>query len=88
MGGRAILSGTTHTPDATRKAGDALARPERQVPFARLPATLFIGTGSLLVVLTGTVQMFRPLDRDEGTFLVIAKEILHGHVPYRDVFDH
>lgn len=88
MGGRAILSGTTHTTDATRKTGDAPAGPERQVRFARLPATLFVGTGSLLVVLTGTVQMFRPLDRDEGAFLVIAQEILHGHVPYRDVFDH
>lgn len=28
-----------------------------------------------------------PLDRDEGAFLVIAQEILRGHVPYRDVFD-
>jgi hypothetical protein len=28
------------------------------------------------------------LDRDEGAFLVMAQQIMHGRVPYRDLFDH
>jgi|GEM_PF-4851318 len=33
------------------------------------------------------LSIFAPLDRDEGAFLTIAQEVLHGRVPYRDVFD-
>jgi Dolichyl-phosphate-mannose-protein mannosyltransferase len=47
-------------------------------------STLILAALALLT-LTG---MLRPLDRDEGAFLTIAQMILHGRLPYRDVFDH
>lgn len=52
------------------------------------PWIVFVVLGAALIVLTGTIQLAPPLDRDEGAFLAIAQEILHGHVPYRDGFDH
>ena len=29
-----------------------------------------------------------PLERDEGAYAVVASEMRHGAIPYRDVFDH
>lgn len=52
------------------------------------PWVLFVVLGAAFIMLTGTIQLVHPLDRDEGAFLVIAQGILHGRVPYRDVFDH
>lgn len=52
------------------------------------PWVLFVVLGAALIILTGTIQVAQPLDRDEGAFLAIAQGILHGQVPYRDVFDH
>ncbi|HLJ80979.1 MAG TPA: glycosyltransferase family 39 protein, partial [Ktedonobacterales bacterium] len=52
------------------------------------PWILFVILGAALIILTGTIQVVHRLDRDEGAFLVIAQAILHGRVPYRDVFDH
>lgn len=43
--------------------------------------------GFALLILRNTAATFSPLDRDEGAFLTIAQEILHGRIPYRDVFD-
>lgn len=40
-----------------------------------------------LLILRNEAATFSPLDRDEGTFLTIAQQILHGRIPYRDVFD-
>jgi hypothetical protein len=44
-------------------------------------------TWSLLIMIT-SIGVIQPVDRDEGAFLVIAREILRGQIPYRDVFDH
>lgn len=44
--------------------------------------TFFLGA-----CIIGALCVVSPLDRDEGAFLVIAQEILHGRIPYRDVFD-
>src|SRR5579872_1404675 len=52
------------------------------------PWILFVILGAALIILTGTIQVVHRLDRDEGAFLVIAQAILHGRIPYRDVFDH
>jgi 4-amino-4-deoxy-L-arabinose transferase-like glycosyltransferase len=41
-----------------------------------------------LVFIVASLGILSALDRDEGAFLVIAQEILHGRLPYRDVFDH
>src|SRR5262249_3373512 len=39
------------------------------------------------LILISLIQMLSALDPDEGTFLVIAREIPHGRLPYRDLFD-
>lgn len=41
----------------------------------------------LIIALASVLCAVAPLDRDEGAFLVIAQEVLHGRIPYRDVFD-
>jgi hypothetical protein len=53
----------------------------------RDPRLWAIAIACALVVLASIAGIARPLDRDEGAFLVIAGDILHGRVPYRDVFD-
>jgi 4-amino-4-deoxy-L-arabinose transferase-like glycosyltransferase len=42
---------------------------------------------ALYVVANSFAAMAAPLNRDEGAFLTIARVILHGGLPYRDVFD-
>lgn len=42
----------------------------------------------LLPVLLTARFWFDPVQRDEGVYAVIARGILHGEVPYRDLFDH
>src|SRR5262249_12485052 len=41
-----------------------------------------------ILTLISLIETLAPLDRDEGAFLTIAQEILHGRLPYRDAFDH
>jgi hypothetical protein len=43
--------------------------------------------GFALLILRSEAAIFAPFVRDEGAFFTIAQETLHGHVPYRDVFD-
>ncbi|HEX8997913.1 MAG TPA: hypothetical protein VF812_17935 [Ktedonobacterales bacterium] len=42
---------------------------------------------ALVMALACLASATGALDRDEGAFLVIAQEVLHGRIPYRDVFD-
>lgn len=42
----------------------------------------------LATIALSTNNIAVPLDRDEGAFLAVAQRILHGSIPYRDVFDH
>lgn len=76
---------------ATVPRAEATAVPStvaRSSAMARLVTAACVGAVLLALVLLNLTQLARPLDRDEGAFLTIAQEILHGHVPYRDVFDH
>jgi 4-amino-4-deoxy-L-arabinose transferase-like glycosyltransferase len=67
-------------PAAFQGVGRAIA------PHMRLAA--------LVVVLVAAPILFsarfldEPLDRDEAAYLTVANEVLHGAVPYQDVFDH
>ena len=65
----------------------AIAVGERALRPARDPWLWAIAIACALVALVSMAGIARPLDRDEGAFLVIAGDILHGRVPYRDVFD-
>jgi len=53
----------------------------------RDPRLWAVAAGCVIIALVSMAGIARPLDRDEGAFLVIAGHILHGRIPYRDVFD-
>ncbi len=53
----------------------------------RDPRLWMVVIACALVALVSMAGIARPLDRDEGAFLVIAGDISHGRIPYRDVFD-
>ncbi len=45
--------------------------------------------GLCALIIAGTVALTHGIpDRDSGEFLYVAQQILHGHVPYRDTWDH
>ena len=67
---------------AQASAATAASEERSRIRWLLVAATLMV------VVLMSAAALVRPLDRDEGAFLTIAQEILHGRVPYRDVFDH
>lgn len=51
----------------------------------------FWGVVALAVLIVWWVDvphLKQGISRDEGAFFVIAQGILHGHLPYRDFFDH
>lgn len=49
---------------------------------------LFLAILVLLILFPTSPIKYPVPDRDSGVFLYIAKSILHGGVPYRDVWDH
>ncbi len=51
------------------------------------PWTWVVAAGSAIVIIMSLGGISQLLNRDEGAFLAIAYEVLHGRVPYRDVFD-
>jgi hypothetical protein len=53
----------------------------------RSPWTWVVLAGCVLVVFTSFAGAAARLDRDEGAFITIAQEIVHGRMPYRDAFD-
>jgi hypothetical protein len=79
--------GRARQPVAEAEAEAEAVRPGR-FAWARDPWLWAVLVGCLIVVAALAVEVFQPLDRDEGAFLTIAQEILHGRVPYRDAFDH
>lgn len=52
-----------------------------------LPAPL-IAAGIAALVLLGLASLGMPVTRDEGAYLAIGRQVLHGAIPYRDLFDH
>lgn len=65
---------------------NAVAGPQ---PWHRhgLPTPL-ITTGIAALVLVGLASLGLPVTRDEGAYLTIGRQVLHGAMPYRDLFDH
>jgi hypothetical protein len=55
--------------------------------WARDPWTWVVALSAALVVFMSLAGITQPVDRDEGAFLTIAYEVLHGRIPYRDAFD-
>lgn len=70
----------------TRQASEAVA--ERISTWLRDPWIWVVAVVCLATIALSTNNLAVPLDRDEGAFLAVAQRILHGSVPYRDVFDH
>lgn len=69
------------------RAGSALRARTTSLGWARNPwvwVTVVIGG---LILLLSVAGLTNRLDPDEGAFLAIAQEVLHGRVPYRDAFD-
>jgi 4-amino-4-deoxy-L-arabinose transferase-like glycosyltransferase len=69
------------------RAGSASRVRTTSLGWARNPwvwLTVVIGG---LILLLSVAGLTNRLDPDEGAFLAIAQEILHGRVPYRDAFD-
>jgi len=69
------------------RVGSALRARMRRLGWLRNPwvwLTVVIGG---LILLLSVAGLTNRLDPDEGAFLAIAQEILHGRVPYRDAFD-
>jgi hypothetical protein len=52
------------------------------------PWTWIAVLGFALLITRCETATFIRISRDEGAFLTIAQEILHGRLPYRDAFDH
>lgn len=72
----------------SRSSAVAVAASERSWRHrARDPRVWVVVIGCALVALVSAAGIARPLDRDEGAFLLLAGDILHGRIPYRDVFD-
>ena len=74
----------------------ALAQPRPAEPphltrwraLLRSPWAWFVMAGFVVLLGICVADTFAPVNLDEGVFLTIAQEILHGRLPYRDVFDH
>ncbi len=47
-----------------------------------------VALAALIVWWVDVPHLKQTISRDEGAFFVIAQGILHGHLPYRDFFDH
>jgi 4-amino-4-deoxy-L-arabinose transferase-like glycosyltransferase len=61
---------------------------DRAKAWVRDPWIWLVALMCLATIALSTNNIAVPLDRDEGAFLAVAQRILHGSVPYRDVFDH
>lgn len=61
---------------------------EQLKAWLRDPWIWLVALVSLATIALSTNTLAVQLDRDEGAFLAVAQRILHGGVPYRDVFDH
>ena len=61
---------------------------ERVRTWLRDPWMWLVALVSLATIAMSTSNLAVPLDRDEGAFLAVAQQMLHGSIPYRDVFDH
>src|ERR1051326_1095833 len=59
-----------------------------QRALLRNPWIWAASVGGVLHVGRCVAYSFAAGNLDEGVFLTIAQEILHGRLPYRDVFDH
>jgi hypothetical protein len=53
----------------------------------RDPLMWFVAAGAIFLIANSLTLLTMPLSHDEGTFLIIAQEVLHGRLPYRDVVD-
>lgn len=53
----------------------------------RDPLMWFVVAGAIFLIANSLTLLTMPLSHDEGTFLIIAQEVLHGRLPYRDVVD-
>lgn len=60
---------------------------ERWRRWTRSPRFWLVVAVCVVLVGLNLGDLIVPLDRDEGAFLAIAQLVLHGRVPYRDVFD-
>ncbi|GAC1447295.1 MAG: hypothetical protein PVSMB4_02340 [Ktedonobacterales bacterium] len=61
---------------------------ERVRTWLRDPWIWFAAVVGVATIALSTGALTFTLDRDEGAFLAIAQRVLHGDVPYRDIFDH
>lgn len=80
-----ILERTPQVGGATRAEG------ERYDWRQWLRNPWFWGVVALMMLVVWWVDvphLKQGISRDEGAFFVIAQAILHGHLPYRDFFDH
>src|SRR5258706_6364870 len=69
------------------RAGSASRARTRRLGWLRNPwAWLTVVIGGLILLLS-VAGLTNRLDPDEGAFLAIAQEILHGRVPIRDAVD-
>jgi hypothetical protein len=71
----------TEAPAVLKKKRARRALLRHPWAWLALAAAIFLIARCLLATFAG-------FDRDEGAFFTIAQEILHGRLPYRDVFDH
>ncbi|MGC4066607.1 MAG: hypothetical protein QM784_18625 [Polyangiaceae bacterium] len=67
---------------------ESRAAPERRAiwPSGNLDRTLVILV-SVLVLLASVLLLTFPFGRDQGIFAVVGGGLLHGKVPYRDLWD-
>jgi hypothetical protein len=81
-------SGATDS-SATDSSATASAKAlPRTDAWWRSPSLWLTVVVALYILAMSAAQVAQPLSRDEGAFLTIAQEILHGGLPYRDAFDH
>src|SRR5258707_12791529 len=69
------------------RAGSASRARTRRLGWLRNPWVWLIVVIGGLILLLSVAGLTNRLDPDEGAFLAIPQEILHGRVPYRDAFD-
>ncbi len=69
------------------RAGSASCARTTSLGWLRNPRVWLTVVISGLILLLSVAGLTNRLDPDEGAFLAIAQEILHGRVPYRDAFD-
>ncbi len=66
-----------------------LSRPDARTTTQPAAVSWLVWLGILVVYIWLRVPLLEvPLDRDEGAFAVVGQAILHGDLPYRDIFDH